>query len=126
MILLVVRGHLVRVPGGGELLRLEPVRVGDGRPDRLGGPVGVADRLLDVCLGDVGVHGAWRQGRIGVQGRWTDAWRRLPRGHDDVGAMVPSQNLARPEDDTERQDPDRDPNGGSVSFMGTSTLLGPG
>src|SRR5207247_5196036 len=48
-----------------ELLRLEVVRVRDGRPDRLRGPLRIADRLVDVRLRDVRIHRA--RSRCGVR-----------------------------------------------------------
>src|SRR5437899_5720054 len=65
VVFLVVGRVLVLEPGGGELLRLEPVRVRHRRPDRLRGPLGIADRLADVGLGDVGIHDAG--GRCGIR-----------------------------------------------------------
>src|SRR5260370_20513523 len=96
VVLLVVSGRLVLVAGIRELLLLEVVRVGHRRPDRLGGPLGVADRRVDVRRRDVGVHDAWRLGGIGVEVGGADPWSRLRWAHDHVGSMVADGDDQRP------------------------------
>jgi len=48
---------------------LKRVRVGDGRPDRPRGPDWVANRLVDVGLGDVRIQASRRQRRVGIEVR---------------------------------------------------------